>query len=350
MPRSNTSHNLDPQFSGVLQPLVDVLSRAPKRSGALAGQELALERDDIAAIIAIDADDNLHLLIAPALAEEHRFQRLDLRGLTITNCEWHVAGRPAQTYLDIACSTGELPAFRRPFLRFAEDVLYEMGAEARTPGDAVHRTCLRWKRFWSADASGQISTDWLHGLFGELVFLSTLIELYGPPVVRSWAGPLGRDHDFQAGTVIAVEVKTSTEMPMRIHANLRQLDTAIFLKLFLLCYRISKSEAGRTLPELVSEIERQLRGHDAELDRFYESLAAAKYERNLEPAYNESRFDRSEPMVYRVDESFPRLTETSFVTPPDHRISDIRYSLQITGIDASSLDDEADDIGLLASA
>ena len=350
MPRSNTFHKLDPQFSGVLQPLVEVLSRAPKRSGALAGQQLVLERDDIAAIIAIDANDNLHLLIAPAIADDHRFERLDLRGLEIANREWYVAGRPAQKYLDIACSTGELPAFRRPFLRFAEDVLYEMDAEAWAPGDAVHRTSLRWKRFWSADTSSQISTDWLHGLFGELVFLSTLIERYGPPVVRSWAGPLGSDHDFQAGTVVAVEVKTSTEMPMRIHANLRQLDSTIFLKLFLLCYLISKSEAGRTLPELVSEIERQLGGDDGELDRFYESLAAAKYERTLEPAYNESRFSCSEATVYRVDESFPRLTETSFVIPPDHRISNIRYSLQITGIDASSLDDEADDIGLLASA
>ena len=45
---------------------------------------------------------------------------------------------------------------------------------------------------------------------------------------------------------------------------------------------------------------------DAELDRFYESLAAAKYERGLEPTYNESRFDCSQPMVYRVDEGFRR--------------------------------------------
>lgn len=50
---------------------------------------------------------------------------------------------------------------------------------------------------------------------------------------RGLAGALNlprMSRDICADTVVAVEVKMSTEMPMNIHANLRQLYTAIFLQ------------------------------------------------------------------------------------------------------------------------
>ena len=122
MKLSNTPPS-ETSFGGILQPLIESLERSPRQTGRLVGQDVILSaRKDVQAVIALDSKNDVHLLISPAAADENRFLKLELRGLKIANGEWAVAGRATQHYLDITCSTGLLPSFRRPFLRFAEDV------------------------------------------------------------------------------------------------------------------------------------------------------------------------------------------------------------------------------------
>ncbi|MDO8495235.1 MAG: PD-(D/E)XK motif protein [bacterium] len=326
-------------FGGILQPLIESLERSPRQTGRLVGQDVVLPaREDIQAVIALDSENDIHLLISPAAVDESRFLQLEFRGLKIANREWTVVGRVTQQYLDITCSTGSLPSFRRPFLRFAEDVLYEISRAGILPGDAAHRTALRWKRFWSADVSAEISMRWLHGLFGELTFLMDLVQRFGPAVIRAWSGPLGKDHDFQVGTDLAVEVKASVDVPFKIRCNIRQLDTSIFKKLYVVCYRIVSSENGATLSAIVEEIENMIGDDEQALDSFHEKLVSAGYSRQLEQVYNQCPLEISSAAAFLVDDLFPKIAESSFVNPPDHRITDIRYTLQLTGIEALTLD------------
>lgn len=346
MKPSNTSRS-ESQFGGVLQPLVDVLRRSAKRPGHLTGQEVVIPRSDVHAIVALDTADDVHLLITPAAGDDSRFARLDLRGLRIADRDWSVIGRTPQRYLDISCSTGTSPSFLRPFLRFAEDVLYEVATPEIDPAEALYRTGLRWRRFWSPDAGAHVTEEWVRGLCGELRFLQQLVERFGAQASLSWSGPLGHDHDFQHGTEVAVEVKTSSEMPFTVHCNLRQLDPGIFSRLYLVCYRVSRSENGLSLPDLVTELEGLLGANEELLDALYRSLAGAGYRRDFESTYSEFRFEISEAAVFPVGDGFPKLTETSFSSPPDHRISNIRYSLQITGLDALSFDAVANELQTL---
>jgi Putative PD-(D/E)XK family member, (DUF4420) len=331
-----------------LQPLLESLGRVSRRAGHLAGQEVVLPREDAGAIIALDSDGDVHLLLSPVADDDDRFARLNMRGLRVAGREWSVGGRRAQRYLDVSCAVGETPSFRRPFLRFAEDVLFELATPDTDPTEAVYRTGLRWRRFWSADTTTQVTAEWLHGIFGELQFLAHLVDRVGPNACRSWAGPQGHDHDFQAGTDVALEVKTSVEMPFRIHCNLRQLDPGIFHRLYLVCYRMTPSDAGASLPELVAGVEEALQSREDLLDVFHLGLAAVGYRREMEPVYNEHRFDCSAPEVFPVDVGFPKLTEGSFSTPPDHRVSNIRYSLEVTGVEKVSLESIGDDLARLA--
>lgn len=334
-------------FGGILQPLLESLAKNPKRDGYLAGQDVVIPaRKDLRAVIALDSNNDTHLLIAPAASDDARFSRFDLRGLRIENKEWVIADNPAQKYLDIACSTGEMPSFRRPFLRFSEDVLFEISRQGVSPTDAVYRTGLRWKRFWSADLPVEMTKEWLHGILGELSFLRDLIQRTGPTAVRNWTGPLGEDHDFQAGTDLGIEVKASVEMPFKIQCNIRQLDQTIFKKLYIACYKVNDSELGWSVPGLVKEIENLLGSDDEEMDGFYERLAAAGYSRQLEPVYEEHAASISPVTIFRVDETFPKITESSFINPPDHRISAIRYSLQLTGLSELTPDIIGDDLKL----
>ena len=348
MQPSNTSHNKT-SFGGVLQPLVDMLGHSQRTGERLVGQEVVTNDKSVRVIIALDAENDIHLLISPVPDKDSRFSKLDLKGLKIDTREWGVAGLPAQMYLDLSCVTGKQPSFKRPFLRFAEDVLYEIDRSGLTPADAVYRTGLRWRRFWSADISAEVTREWLHGIFGELLFLDELINRFGGNIIENWNGPLGSDHDFQTGTDLAVEIKTSTETPFKIHCNIRQLDSKLFNKLYIVCYKLSSSENGMCIPELVRRIEAKL-GDDVQmLDKFYERLSSAGYHRQLEPQYDEFALNTSDAGVFKVDEKFPKIAESSFINPPDHRISNIRYTLQLTGLDELKVDDISDDLKKLSN-
>lgn len=330
-----------------MQPLLDALGRSPQQKNSLLGQDVVMQRNDVKAIIALEVNKNIHLLIYPVLGNIERFSKIELKGLSITEKDWSVEGHPTQRYLDISCSTGESPSFQRPFIKFAEDVLFEISADKIVPSDAVYKTCLRWRKFWSKDSSGEVTSKWLHGLFGELLFLIDIIERHGSNTVLSWTGPLGRDHDFQAGTDLALEVKTSTEIPFKIHCNIRQLDHFLFKRLYLICYKLTVSENGQRLPELVRSIEAKLSGNDQLRDKFYERLVAAGYQMQLESKYEEFVLDVSGASVLKVDDKFPKIVENSFANPPDHRISDIRYTLQLTGLPELSIDNISDELKLL---
>lgn len=347
MKPSNTSPNTNASFTGVLQPLVALLARNERKPGGLSGQEVIVPEQDAKVIIALDSEANIHLLISSPDSADARLEKIGLRGLKVDFREWAVAGMPTQNYLDLSCLTGSLPAFQRPFLKFSEDVIYELAQKNGTASDAVYRTCVRWQHFWSADVQPDISKEWLYGIYGEILFLNELIRRFGPGVIQRWEGPLGSDHDFQVGTNLAVEVKTSSEVPFVIHCNIRQLDTDLFDKLFLLCYRLTISDSGLSLPDLIKETERLLTNEDAVLDKFYERLAAAGYQRQLESGYSEYLFDASAPAVFPVNDTFPKITESSFIAPPDHRIGNIRYTLMLTGLEELVIDDIVDDLAHL---
>jgi len=326
-------------FGGILQPLVESLEKNPRQSGRLSGQEVVIPRKGIKAIIAVDGENDIHLLITPAPDNDKNLSKLDLRGLKVANRDWAVSGNKAQEYLDISCSTGILPSFKRPFLRFAEDVLFEISTSEQFPAEAVYRTGIRWRKFWSPDIETEISREWVHGLFGELLFLADIIERFGPEVVNSWTGPTGKDHDFQTGNNLAVEIKTSVETPFRINCNIRQLDHTIFKTLYIVCYHLASSEKGTALSDLVRNIEKLIGTDESSLDKFYERLMAAGYTRQLESAYNSFRLNFSDASAFLIDNNFPKITESSFVSPPDHRITGIRYSLQLTGLPDLRIDE-----------
>lgn len=335
------SLNPEPSFGGVLLPLLETLTRTPRKESGLRGQEVVLPHEDVTAVLAIDGEDNIHLLLSPVTTDDVRYTKLDLKGLKIVLAEWAVGERPVQNYLDVSCLTGALPSFKRPFLRFAEDLLYEISQPGASPADALYRTGLRWKKFWSADISATVSRDWLHGLFGELLFLIDLIDRFGPCTINYWAGPLGLDHDFQVDKALAVEVKTCIEVPLQIHCNINQLDPTLFTDMYLACYKLTVSDQGRTLSQLVREVEKLTRGDLALLDAFYERLAAVGYTPQFETAYNEFTLEYSPVAMFKIDENMPKITGGSFSLPVDHRISNIRYTLELSGLKESSFEDVA---------
>lgn len=328
-------------YSGVLEPLLRSAERsAPTAEGRLTGQRVVTHRREMTAFIAVDADQNVHFLLAPAPASDERFARFNLKGLTVRGREWAVGGETRQRYLDLTCAGGTQQAFRRPFLAFCEDLLLDLDSAGTTPEDAAFRTCNRWQRFWTADDDGPVSIEWLRGLLGELRFLEMLVEALGPTVVSRWTGPAGEDHDFQAMRRVAFEVKVASGVPYTIECNLHQLDSTLFDELYLVCYQAVREDDGESIVAIIARLEAALGNDEQALDRFLDALQAAGYRPQRRADYDAFRFAVDGPFFYVVDDDFPRITTASFTAPLDGRIRGVRYRLQLTDLSPLQRDHE----------
>lgn len=324
------------RFKGVLLQLLEALERAPNGPG-LKGQDVVLERDGVSAVLALDPESNIHLLVNPIDANSARLSELSLNGLRAGVAKWVVGGRLEAEYLDISCATGATPAFKRPFVHFAEDLLYELDRPGVLSSDAFLITGNRWKRFWNSSDAAILSRERIQGLFGELLFLEEVVRRFGTTAVHSWFGPEGHDHDFQRGKELGVEVKTAMDTPHRIYCNLRQLDQTLFKELYVACYILREASGGESLGNLVSRVEALFEG-DEHLDTYYSKLASAGYNFSHAESYARYSYLHDAPLLYKIDDSFPKITHRNFAGPIDHRIKDVRYLLELSGLDSVDID------------
>lgn len=329
------------KYGGIVGPLFNSLRKGSgPKADRLLGQEVKTTRSDIRAFVAIDAEQNVHLVISPAPESDERFRRFRLRTFRIEVRDWVVADQKVQKYLDICCVTEGQEALLRPFVAFCDDLLIDLDDGISSPEAAAFRTARRWYSFWTRESS-ELSQQAIRGLIGELSFLEFLVRGHGPKALASWVGPEGQDHDFQSGHEIAFEVKTSGSIPYNIECNLNQLDRGLFDKLFLVCFKLQKSDDGVSLPELVTRVSDALKGDDAALETFGEKLALVGYNQKKDAEYSLHRYAISPAEVFPVADGFPAITLNSFVRPPDMRVLDVRYVLEISGLESSSLDASA---------
>ena len=148
------------------------------------------------------------------------------------------------------------------------------------------------------------------GLVGELSVLRLIIDAGVPAslAVESWLGPLDALQDFELGTG-ALEVK-STLSAIGFSAkigSLEQLEDSVRQPLFVVSVRLKQTNIGKTLPEIVDEMQCIVKG-DAEAERLLaERLLAAGYIEQHADRYAR-RFTQAGTRIIEVDEDFPRLT------------------------------------------
>lgn len=322
-------------YGGVLEPLLASVERGSgSGTGRLSGQHVVTSRKDVSVLLAVDGEQNVHFLMAPAPETDARFTRFNLRALTIARRDWAVGGRATAPYLDLTCTDGTETAYRRPFLSFCEDLLLDLERPGVRPEDATFRTCARWQRFWTADDTAPVSVEWTRGLLGELRFLELLVQALGARAVSTWTGPEAQDHDFQAMSRVAFEVKVSSTVPYTIECNLNQLDATLFNLLYLACFQAVRADDAEAITDVILRVETALGDDEAAVDDFYRRLHAAGYRRQRRADYEAFRFTVDGPHYYLVDESFPRITASTFDPPLDGRIRGVRYLLQLVGLDS----------------
>ena len=181
----------------------------------------------------------------------------------------------------------------------------------------VRKRISLWQRLFEDGRDGRLADFQVKGLIAELLFMKSLLtEGVREPleVASGWLGPSGNDQDFIFSDE-AVEVKAIGPNSEGVSiSSLQQLDSTSPLRLHIFTLRRASPTEPRavTLNDLVSEIERLLSPQPAALGLFLDALLEAGYV--MHPRYSEVAF---EPMLveeFSVNNSFPRLTQSSVPT------------------------------------
>lgn len=193
-----------------------------------------------------------------------------------------------------------------------------------------------WQAFMESGRDDVLSPAAEVGLVGELRFLQQILEagVEASVAVDGWRGPIDGLHDFVLGTG-AVEVKTSTtsgEFPATI-ASLDQLDDSLVRPLFLAGVRLTLRASGRTLPEVVADVDDCMAADPVARARFSDLVLRAGVLDGVRDRYVR-RFATVRTMLFRVTDPFPRLTRRNVA----QAVRRVRYDLDLDLVQAPETD------------
>lgn len=176
------------------------------------------------------------------------------------------------------------------------------------------------------------------GLAGELLVLLTIADRLGPDqALSSWRGPAGEEHDFGlADSDLEVKV-TLSEARHHWITGLTQLVPTGSRPLHLVSIQLTRAgvSAGTTLPELISAA-RSVAGMP--LARLDTALRGVGYRDADADLYSSRWMLRTPPAFYHVGVDFPAITTARLnaSVPDAHRIIDVRYRVDLTGMTAAT--------------
>lgn len=184
-----------------------------------------------------------------------------------------------------------------------------------------------WQAFMDSGRDDVLGPAAEVGLVGELRFLRQILEagVAASVAVDGWRGPVDGLHDFVLGAG-AVEVKASTtsgEFPA-IVGSLDQLDDSLVRPLLLAGVRLALGTSGRTLPEIVADVDACLSDDPVARARFSDLVLRAGVLNGVRDRYVR-RFAAVHTMLFRVTDGFPRLTRRNVA----QAVREARYDLDL---------------------
>jgi hypothetical protein len=188
-----------------------------------------------------------------------------------------------------------------------------------------------WRRFLRERRAGLTPNETV-GLLGELLVLERL-QAAGVIDLACWTAPDDALHDFLLHGH-ALEVKASLGSVSQIHiSKLDQLDATGLRHLDLIHLRLVETPDGRSLSDVIANIERTL-----PTERSRREFENAILRRGLTPddlaARSVPRVDTRSFSAFAVTTDFPRLTRTTVPAA----VHDAQYSLELRAIGAYAVD------------
>jgi hypothetical protein len=230
------------------------------------------------------------------------------------------------------------------FYCFICAIVDEMSIRGKSPADAFESSVASFRDLIEREAV--LSSEKQIGLLAELLVLKEIAQ-FRPWAwcLDAWHRDANAEHDFNLGTA-DLEVK-ATVMESRTHmiGSLQQLEPSLGRSLFLASFQFTRNDHADALKliDIVAEIEDSIRAEDEQLlDRFSSRLKKVGYRREHARFYQTGVGYRTPPLVFLVDDSFPRLVPASlnFPIPANRqRIVQVSYRTNLDGLDGRTLPD-----------
>ncbi|WP_141205183.1 PD-(D/E)XK motif protein [Streptomyces griseorubiginosus] len=219
-------------------------------------------------------------------------------------------------------------------MRDFHDFLSAIADRIVTQGRNLDQAYAETIRAWNAllNRPHGFSTEKRIGLMGELAVLNGFAHEYGwTTAVEAWTGPEGEEHDFGLPE-FDFEVKTTASEQRRhtIH-GVGQLTPTPDRPLWFASLQLTRGGSnGRTLADCVSSVRASVAEHaPASLLRLDSKLAASGWSDDLPD--DERWTPRAKPLVLDAS-AVPRLDPTLLPESVSERISNIQYTIDVTGL------------------
>lgn len=219
-------------------------------------------------------------------------------------------------------------------MRDFHDLLTAVADRIVTHGRTLDQAFEETVRAWSALLSRPrgLSAQKRLGLIGELATMRCIAGEYDwETAVEAWTGPEAEEHDFGLpGYDLEVKTTASERRRHTIH-GIGQLDSTPGRPLWFVSVQLTRGGAnGRTLAECVRAVRAAVGDQaPASLNRLDRQLAISGW---VEDVSDDERWTpRSDPTL--LDSSaLPRLDASSLSDFAWERISDVQYTIDITGL------------------
>jgi uncharacterized protein YbaR (Trm112 family) len=210
----------------------------------------------------------------------------------------------------------------------------ERSKAARAPEVAavIFFSALRaWAELFRKRGRQGLTQEEALGLMGELLVLEALLDDSGvspDALVLGWRGPNGDARDWGGnGTRVEIKAQRSTSAVKLRISSLNQLDDRGD-RVYVVLMRLSPSETGRSLTDVVETLQGRLEGLPLARLEFDRKLALSGMAQHDELA--QALYSVDDRLAYAVTERFPRLVPGN--VPPG--IAAAQYEIAGPNLDA----------------
>lgn len=317
-----------------------LLETAPHSTGNLVVREYHVpEFPEKGLLFALDSDQCRHLLI-PIESREEGGQDRRSAGVQISTHSLMDSGE-LRHFIDIVC---RIPRLNALFSLVVKEIISNLSVDPANAFACSTAVLGNWRRLFASTKPGLPSPQLMAGVFGELLVLERLAE-NEPRALATWVGPRRARHDFRSrrGSIEVKSTLSRSSWMFEIHGH-DQLEPEGALPLFLIANRLEESHLGRSIPELIHDIEGQgvdgleLATKLSEVGIGYETF----------DQISETKYQLVDQRSYAVDDQFPRLTgaELKYGSLPQGVVK-IEYVIDLSMTEHLMLgSDEVEDIFL----
>lgn len=290
--------------------------------------ELRVSRSDIRAFLALQQPGLIPALLIdlPSTVRPRSLASFTTRAFEVVLAAF--PGLPAG-HIGVAVNLLDL-TFDDLFAIFAGEILSAVSASS-TPEQAIqaiNRCIARWRRF--VDSGRKALTDEeVRGLIGELAVLGRTARRIGfLNALSAWRAPFDsiRDFEFESSSLEVKTYQVQVGPSLRIN-DPAQLEPSPGRPLHLCAVRLSPTDAGRTLPEVIQLLADMYSSQPSGVVQLEEALASYGYLQSQARTFAD-RFSIGPISVFAVGDGFPRIRPVDVPAG----VEDVRFALPIGAI------------------